>query len=167
MLVHLVYLVYLVCLVDQTGNSSRRTKQTRKTSQPDRRARARCASTEDHQAPSPPLSHKRQRRDVGFPRLAVSALNASPQADAVALCMDRERERRLVRRLIGQIDRAACLCRNRGRLIRLAPLSRPFAWPSILQHIPEVLQELREIVIELSRFDLCILNRIQHLLNDG
>jgi hypothetical protein len=54
MLVHLVYLVYLVCLVDRTGNSSRGTRQTRKTGQPDRRARARCASTEDHQAPSLP-----------------------------------------------------------------------------------------------------------------
>ena len=51
----LVHLVYLVYLVGRTGNSSRRTRQTRKTSQPDRRTRARCASTEDHQAPSPPL----------------------------------------------------------------------------------------------------------------
>ena len=55
MLVHLVYLVYLVCLVDQTGNSFRRTRQTRKTGQPDRQARARCASTEDHHVPSGPL----------------------------------------------------------------------------------------------------------------
>jgi hypothetical protein len=47
MLVHLVYLVYLVCLVDRTGNSSRGTRQTRKTGQPDRRARARCASKGD------------------------------------------------------------------------------------------------------------------------
>ncbi len=55
MLVHLVYLVYLVCLVDRTGNSPRRTRQTRKTGQPDRRARSRCASTEDLQPPSPLL----------------------------------------------------------------------------------------------------------------
>ena len=68
MLVHLVYLVYLVCLVDRTGNSFRRTRQTRKTGQPDRRARARCASTEDHQAPSllPPvwLSHASPASDI-------------------------------------------------------------------------------------------------------
>ena len=75
----------------------------------------------------------------GITITAASTLDASPLADAVALCMDRERERRLVRRLIGQIDRASCLCRNRGRLICLAPLSRPFAWLSILQHIPEIL----------------------------
>jgi hypothetical protein len=50
--VHLVYFVYLVCLVDRIENSFRRTSQTRKTGQPDRRARARCASTEDHQPPS-------------------------------------------------------------------------------------------------------------------
>ena len=60
MLVHLVYLVYLVCLVDQTGNSSKRTRQTRKTGQPDRRARARCASTGDHLAcPHPHLPQLR------------------------------------------------------------------------------------------------------------
>ncbi len=53
MLVHLAYLVYLVCLVDRTGNSFRRTRQTRKTGQPDRRARARCASIGDHQSPIP------------------------------------------------------------------------------------------------------------------
>jgi hypothetical protein len=60
MLVHLVYLVYLVWLVDRTGNSFRRTRQTRKTCQPDRQARARCASTEDHQAPCPPLFREQE-----------------------------------------------------------------------------------------------------------
>ena len=104
---------------------------------------------------------------MDIPCLAASTLDANRAADAVALCMDRERERRLVRRLISQIRHGSCLCRNRRRLIRLAPLSRPFAWPAMLKHILEILQELREIVIELSWFDLCIVNRIQHLLNDG
>jgi len=69
-LVYLVYLVYLVCLVGRTGNSSRRTRQTRKTSQPDRRTRARCASTEDHQAPSPSLFHE-QGRHLAAPLLLL------------------------------------------------------------------------------------------------
>jgi hypothetical protein len=53
-----VDLVYLVNLVGRTGHSSRRTRQTRKTSQPDRRTLVRCASTENHQAPSPPQFHE-------------------------------------------------------------------------------------------------------------
>ena len=43
-------MVYLVYLVGRTRNSSGRTRQTRKTSQPDRRTRACCASTEDRLA---------------------------------------------------------------------------------------------------------------------
>ena len=72
MLVHLIYLVYLVCLVDGTGNSFRRTRQTRKTSQPDRRARVRCASTEDHQAPSHPCSASRRTTRLPPPFFSVS-----------------------------------------------------------------------------------------------
>ncbi len=78
MLVHLVYLVYLVYLVDRTRNSSRRTRQTRKTGQPDRRARARCASTEDHQAPSPPLFCD-QRGHLAVPFSDFMSLRRTPR----------------------------------------------------------------------------------------
>jgi hypothetical protein len=63
-------LVYLVYLVGRTGNSSRRTRQTRKTSQPDRRTRARCASTEDPQSKPTftPFTHIEE-----WPRLPFTA----------------------------------------------------------------------------------------------
>src|SRR5688572_27977143 len=78
MLVHLVYLVYLVWLVDRTGNLSRRTRQTRKTGQPDRRAQARCTSTEDQSAPIPLSSSRwiRRHEDEDFEALVCMILHA-------------------------------------------------------------------------------------------
>ena len=71
-----IHLVYLVYLVGRTGNSSRRTRQTRKTSQPDRRTRARCASTGDQQttlpSPSKLARNLSQRGGLVSPQLRAS-----------------------------------------------------------------------------------------------
>ena len=102
-----VHLVYLVCLVDHTGNSFRRTRQTRKTGQPDRRARARCASKgivpatppcfsgASPQAaqtghPTRPQANRNRRRSSSHPP-TPSCRAALPRRGTLRISMSRER----------------------------------------------------------------------------
>ena len=105
------------------------------------------------------------RREISTPRRVL--LNANPEADAVALGSDGERHRRQTNSSIGEHRTAhrgggGLWLSGEGSLRRLFTITAQF----VTQILAQLLEEVRQILVDFVRFDPRVFQRVQDLLHE-